>query len=1040
MITTSLDVAEILKGMNMEQQLKCVMDKLSDRIGIVCIIFPCAHDSIHCIVYKIDLTALPYAEGASWNPSRVCLDLTRTALLDDIWHWINMADASKTAEILWLTGVTGAGKSAVAHTVAKRCYDQGLLASSFFFDRETAGRNGPQKLFSTIARDLANLNVDLGEQISLAIERDQSITTAAPSRQFKELILDLSRWHPIRRPVVIVIDALDEGYDVDMLQILQYEVPKLPGTFRIFVTSRTDKAIVVSLSKQPHVQPRVIDIHEQTNLEDTAVYVKYKLGEVAKWGEMGNDWPGQSLTNELTKRAEGLFIWVATVCDYLCHIIDPTEQLESLVSNHSPTGCPAEAKMDELYLAILKTCNWDDEAFVKGYHMLVGAIMAAKTPLSAPALQSLHRASLLLPVRKVLRSLSPLLAGLTDHTQPVRILHLSFREFLTVRARIFPDRVKFYLDEVEHSQRLAFLCLAILNQDLKPGMAGTGYMDAAASELRKIPVIGDGHISEELWYACQFWIDHIVDVEVPATDLVNMLQKFLTTQVVLWMEIMTSKGRFRKLLEVRKWLQVCKMQAHSIDDLTSFPSLQRAFPEDHDLINAACSDDLARIFNEFCICLSFGRRDEALMAVEEAVELRRQHAADSPNTYSPDLAISLNNLASRLTDLGHREEALHAAEEAVKLWRQLAENDSTIANPGLAASLSNLANCLSRLGFRKEALRAIDEAVEVYRPFAVDNSTLYNGDLAFSLNYLAKCLSLVGRREDALRAVDEAVTLYRPLAQDRPRIFKPNLAYSLGNLAKCLSYLGRRQEALEAEKEAVELYRPLAADNPAKFNPNLAYSLNNFAKDLTHFGQQDNALKAVKEAVDMYQILAENHPTTFNPNLAYSLNNLAKCLIHVGRREDALQRLHEAIEIRRRLVANNPATFNRDLAISLNSVTELLSDLGHQEEALEAAQEAVQLWQQLAVDHPAATNPDLSVSLHNLSICLFNLGYQEDALHCMEETIELRQQLVAHHVRFNSDLAVSLTTFARWLLDLGCQEKARQITQEVAKLTASSVT
>ena len=34
MITTSLDVAKILKGMNMEEQLKCVMNKLSDKIGI----------------------------------------------------------------------------------------------------------------------------------------------------------------------------------------------------------------------------------------------------------------------------------------------------------------------------------------------------------------------------------------------------------------------------------------------------------------------------------------------------------------------------------------------------------------------------------------------------------------------------------------------------------------------------------------------------------------------------------------------------------------------------------------------------------------------------------------------------------------------------------------------------------------------------------------------------------------------------------------------------------------------------------------------
>ena len=76
-----------------------------------------------------------------------------------------------------------------------------------------------------------------------------------------------------------------------------------------------------------------------------------------------------------------VYLWVSTVCDYLCSVIDPAEQLESLVSNICPTELTAESKMDKLYLTILQSCNWDDKAFVDGYHMLLGAIMAAKTPL-----------------------------------------------------------------------------------------------------------------------------------------------------------------------------------------------------------------------------------------------------------------------------------------------------------------------------------------------------------------------------------------------------------------------------------------------------------------------------------------------------------------------------------------------------------------------------------------------------------------------------------------------------------------------------------
>lgn len=131
----------------------------------------------------------------------------------------------------------------IAHTIAQRCHDEGLHASCFFFDQETAGRNGPQKLFSTIVRDLENLNVHLAEQIGLAVQHDQSLSTASPIRQFNELMLGVSRWYPVHRPVVIVIDALDEGYNIDILQILRDKVSELPKNFRILITSRAENTI-----------------------------------------------------------------------------------------------------------------------------------------------------------------------------------------------------------------------------------------------------------------------------------------------------------------------------------------------------------------------------------------------------------------------------------------------------------------------------------------------------------------------------------------------------------------------------------------------------------------------------------------------------------------------------------------------------------------------------------------------------------------------------------------------------------------------------
>jgi len=488
-------------------------------------------------------------------------------LIDEIWQWIkstdakdkdnipNYTDVNDTARIFFLTSVAGAGKSTIAHTVAQRCHEERLLVSSFFFDRNFTDRL--KRLFSTVARGLAGHNVGLREQIGLAIELDESLPMAPISRQFQDLILAPCRNHRVDGPLVVVIDALDEGYDGELLDILCDEVPKLPATFRILLTSREGRDFNTVLSRKPHVYSQSIAIDEQDNLEDIAIFVRFKLAKVAEWKDLGKHWPDQELLTAFTEKAEGLFLWVSTVCEYLGGSLDPDGELRSLISDRSPSDLPAEEKMDELYLTILQACNWKDKAFSMGYSLLMGAVMAAKTPLSVSALQSLHRASLTLPVNKLLQPVSSLLIGLAQNNQPIRPLHLSFRDFITVRAQSSPDGKRFYINEKEHSQRLALLCLDVMNQAMERDTPGLGYLTAPLSESNGIPVIAEGIISEEMWYACEFWMDHMLEVDDPGKNLIDVLQCFFSNHLVTWIEIITSKGQFRNLLQVKEWIQVC---------------------------------------------------------------------------------------------------------------------------------------------------------------------------------------------------------------------------------------------------------------------------------------------------------------------------------------------------------------------------------------------------------------------------------------------------------------------------------------------------
>ena len=89
----------------------------------------------------------------------------------------------------------------------------------------------------------------------------------------------------------------------------------------------------------------------------------------------------------------------------------------------------------------------------------------------------------------------------------------------------------------------------------------------------------------------------------------------------------------------------------------------------------------------------------ALAAIEEAVTLRRELAATAPAVYTPNLAMSLNNLSNRRAGTGDPAGALAAIEEAVTLYRELAATAPAVYTADLAMSLNNLSNRQVESGF-----------------------------------------------------------------------------------------------------------------------------------------------------------------------------------------------------------------------------------------------------------------------------------------------------------------------------------------------------
>jgi tetratricopeptide (TPR) repeat protein len=398
---------------------------------------------------------------------------------------------------------------------------------------------------------------------------------------------------------------------------------------------------------------------------------------------------------------------------------------------------------------------------------------------------------------------------------------------------------------------------------------------------------------------------------------------------------------------------------------------------------------LAVLANNLSIRYSdIGRREDALDASRQAVDIRRQLRKSRPEDFGPELAAALNNLSNQFGDLGRPEEALDAVLDAVNIFKQLAQTQPEIFRPDLARSLTNLSVRHSNLGQHEEALDAIREAVDILQQLAQAWPHAFKPDLARSLSNLSTCYGDLGQREEALIASIEAVDTFKQLAQIRPEAFRPELAGLLNNLSVQFSNLGRHEEALYASLESVNIRRQLAQAQPEAFRPDLAKSLNNISVQYSNLGRREEALIACIEAVDTFKQLAHGRPDAFSPDLAMSLNSLSNRLILLGRREEALIANIEAVNTFKQLVQARPEAFRPDLAITLTNLSNRLVLLERNEEALVAIREAVDIRRQLAQVRPEAFEPGLAKSLFVLGNIHKSVGRVTEAHNVQVEAIE----------------------------------------------------
>ncbi|KAJ7056921.1 hypothetical protein C8F01DRAFT_338341 [Mycena amicta] len=512
-------------------------------------------------------------------PPPKCHPQTRLAVQEAIQSWA-MSDSEQKPNVLWLYGPAGAGKSAIAQTMAERWSASGDLAGAFFFARWRNGGGDGAKLFPTLAYQFALHSLDLKRLIGRAMEEDPSICDKTLEEQARVLIrdrfLELGCGYPT--PHLVVVDGLDECNS----KVAQTRIIKI--IFELLLATGLPHCFLICSRPEPHIRETFDSLlasgrsYRHLVLDDTfdpdrdiRLYLAASFAQLRDRLPTSPHWPSKEYLDLLVRKASGQFIYAATVLKFIDdEYSDPQERLRLVLNTDLSSdneSASAFADLDMLYRTILST---------NPNTVLVTRILGAYFALPDRFIRvgndirpgkALHCISFLegilgLPVgtvRRTLRSLHSLFFIPSTDEVKITPYHASLYDFLSSESR----SREFFLDSKCHHEHLLERCLEIILSNLDGSNRHCDPHSAA--------------------YSSQRWYTHFVDTRTRAQE--NVLTLFL--------------GQLQDLLTPQEFSNYASMDTriHGIIDFLNAPS--RVYAEYH----STASDARTRLSNTLLLTL-----------------------------------------------------------------------------------------------------------------------------------------------------------------------------------------------------------------------------------------------------------------------------------------------------------------------------------------------------------------------------------------------------------------------------------------------------
>ena len=482
-----------------------------------------------------------------------CLRGTRKDVLWQIERWLFDEGDQR---VFWLNGLAGTGKSTIAQTFAETSFADGKLGASFFCSRDFEDRSNIQKIFPTLAFQLAYRFPRFRKELLPVVRANPEIGRESLCSQLEKVILGPFR--ATRISTLIIIDALDECKDTEpasaVLSVLSRYIDQIPHV-KFFITGRPEPRVRTGFRlKLLRPVTEVLKLHDvQRSLVDSDIklFLVTRLEEIAETRsscDFAENWPSLDNLDVLCKKAAGLFIYAATVVKFVAsphHV--PTERLTTIISLPQCTSHEGKSGTDLLYTQVLEQAfhdvEPDERELFSDFKLVVGAILLVFDPLSSKALSELFK-NCGTPTRisNTLRSLHSLLLVPNNEVDPIRIFHKSFPDFLTDSGRCKDER--FFVNPSVHHIDIFFSCLDLTKERLRKNICNLDGCPSL-SEVKDLPARKDVYIGSALGYACRFWTKHLAMVpgdNSHVSRILKAIDEFFATRLLFWIEVLGLTG------------------------------------------------------------------------------------------------------------------------------------------------------------------------------------------------------------------------------------------------------------------------------------------------------------------------------------------------------------------------------------------------------------------------------------------------------------------------------------------------------------------